>query len=133
MNYAEFRRRVTAYRRPTGRTQAHLARLIGLHPHVLSHKLHATDGSRLTHVEIKDILRVLASWQSFTTTADVVDLLALMDLGPGAFSSVEWAFPPFQSLGADVSLGSAASAPRMIPTAERSELTDSPLRVATLP
>src|SRR4029077_912239 len=110
-----------------------LARLIGLHPHVLSHKLHATDGSRLTHVEIKGILRTLASWQSFTTMADVVDLLALMDLGPGAFSAIEWTLPPFQSLSGDGSLGSAAGPPRTIPAAERSDLADPVLRLAPLP
>jgi predicted ATPase len=114
MDSDEFRRRLTAYRRPTGRTQADLAHAIGLNPQWLSHKLNLTDGSRLTHPEVKRIIRTLAEWQSFTAPAEIVELLALMGLGPGTFTDAEWASPPFQSLAGD-RIGAGHEQPRPNP------------------
>ena len=98
MNLAAFRAAVDAYRRPTGRTQQELARAVGIHPKRLSHKLHGTDRSVLTHEDVRSIVRVLAAWQALQTQAQAVDLLGLMDLGYSSFSPAEWTSPPFAQL-----------------------------------
>ena len=94
MDLAAFRTNVQAYRRPTGRAQKELARALGLHPNVLSHKLHGSDGAALTHLEVKGIVRTLAAWQAISTQAEALDLLGLMGLGRSSFPAEEWNAPP---------------------------------------
>jgi non-specific serine/threonine protein kinase len=113
MDLAAFRAAVDGYRRPTGHSQQELAGALGLHPNVLSHKLHASDGAALRHDEVRGIVRVLAAWQALATRAQAVELLGLMDLGPSSFSSQEWAAPPLAHLEAD-----AAPAPTSRATAQ---------------
>ena len=62
MDPTAFRVALEGYRRPSGHSQQELARALGLHPNVLSHKLHGSDGATLRHDEVRDIVRVLASW-----------------------------------------------------------------------
>ena len=101
MSLDEFRARVQAYRRAIGITQQQIARELGLNPTVLSHKLHATDGMRLTHQEVKAIVRLLAARQAIIRCSQVVDLLDLMDLKPSLFDEGEWASPPLNALEPD--------------------------------
>ena len=58
---AAFREAVRARRRAAGRTQQQLARRVGVHPDVLSHKLHAR-GAVLTSADVTAIVTVLAGW-----------------------------------------------------------------------
>ena len=55
--------------RPAGRSQQELARRLGLHPSVLSHKLRGAEGYVLTHAEVKAIVKTLAEWQAITKAA----------------------------------------------------------------
>jgi predicted ATPase len=98
MNLAAFRAAVAGFRRPTGHSQQELATALGLHPAVLSHKLHGSDGAALRHDEVRGIARTLAAWQAVTTRAQVVELLGLMDLRPTSFTSAEWTSPPLSQL-----------------------------------
>lgn len=58
----EFREAVRVHRRAVGRTQQQLARSIGLHPDVLSHKLHGRDNAVLTTPDVIGIATTLAGW-----------------------------------------------------------------------
>src|SRR5579864_2860482 len=98
MDLAAFRDGINGYRRLTGHSQQELARELGLHPDVLSHKLHATDGAVLHHADVRGIVRVLAAWHALTMRAQAVHLLGLMDLGPHTFSTQEWDAPPLNTL-----------------------------------
>lgn len=57
-----FREAARERRRAAGRTQQQLARAIGLHPDVLSHKLHERGGAVLTTAEVTAIVTTLAGW-----------------------------------------------------------------------
>src|SRR6476660_1287306 len=94
----EFRARINAYRRPTGVPQTALASELGLHPNVLSHKLNGISGSRLTHQEVRQIIKALAAWEAISSRAEAEELLALMDLKPGTFTSQDWNSPPLNRL-----------------------------------
>src|SRR5215469_2993077 len=98
MDLAAFRAAVDGYRRPTGHAQQELAGALGLHPKVLSHKLHGNDGAALRHDEVRGVVRALAAWHALQTRAEAVKLLALMDLGPNSFSPAEWGAPPLAGL-----------------------------------
>jgi predicted ATPase/Tfp pilus assembly protein PilF len=93
-----FRTQVQSYRRDVGITQKQLAHALGLNPSVLSHKLNESDGMRLTHPEIKQIVKLLATWQAITTCTQAVALLESATLKSSAFSAEEWAQPPLKSL-----------------------------------
>src|SRR5919199_3936573 len=98
MDLDVFRAQIGAYRRRAGRTQQELARDLGLHPKVLSHKLHGSDGAYLTHEQGKGIIRVLAAWQAITDRAQAVELLSLLGLSQESFTQQEWAAPPLSRL-----------------------------------
>src|SRR5689334_17235168 len=98
MQLAAFRAALSGYRRPTGHGQQELAQALGLHPAVLSHKLHGSDGAALRHDEVRGIVRTLAEWHAFETRAQAVELLELMGLGSNQFSAAEWAAPPLADL-----------------------------------
>jgi predicted ATPase len=120
MDLQTFRAAVDSYRRPTGHTQRELASALGLHPNVLSHKLHGNDGASLRHDEVRGIVRVLAAWQALTTRAQAIDLLALMDLGPNSISTADWVASPLAQLdpGSDVPpVWRAAARPLLRPAA----------------
>ena len=89
------------YRRVIGVSQQQIARELGLNPTVLSHKLHETDGMRLTHAEVKAIVMLLAAQQAFTRRSDVAQLLGLVNLKSNAFDDSEWASPPLNTLEND--------------------------------
>ncbi len=84
--------------RAAGRTQQQLARAIGLHPHVLSHKLHERDAATLTRPEVVSIVITLVGWGATGSKADAVALLALMGLPPDAIPAESWAAKPLALL-----------------------------------
>lgn len=98
MSLDQFREKVQAYRRAAGQSQKQIAYEIGLNPHVLSHKLNASDGMCLNHPEVKRIIKVLAHWQVLISRQEVLDMLHLMKMPPHAFSTDEWKTPPLSYL-----------------------------------
>jgi predicted ATPase len=96
-----FREAVREHRRAVGRTQQQLARSIGLHPDVLSHKLHASDNAVLTMLDVIGIATTLAGWGALVTRADAQALLDLMDVPPHAIPAAAWSAPPLAGLRAD--------------------------------
>lgn len=98
MSLDTFRSKVQQYARFAGRTQKQIAHAIGLHHCVLSHKLNATDGMLLNHLDIKQIIRTLAHWQAIMTQQQAVDLLENMQLRRSMFSTDEWCVPPLSQL-----------------------------------
>jgi predicted ATPase len=94
----EFREAVRAHRRAVGRTQQQLARSIGLHPDVLSHKLHGRDNAVLTTPDVIGIATTLAGWGALVSRADVYALLGLMDVPPHAIPVAAWSGPPLAAL-----------------------------------
>ena len=65
-----FRQALRERLRVVGRTQQQLARAIGLHPHVLSHKLHERDAAALTTPEVVSIVVTMAGWGGVGSKAD---------------------------------------------------------------
>ena len=88
--------------RAVGCTQQQLARAIGLHPHVLSHKLHERDSSALSGAEVVSIVVTLAGWGGIASKADAHALLALMALPPEAIAAEAWAAKPLVLLRENV-------------------------------
>jgi predicted ATPase/Tfp pilus assembly protein PilF/DNA-binding XRE family transcriptional regulator len=117
-----FRQAVRERRRAAGRTQQQLARAIGLHPHVLSHKLNERDGAVLTVPEVIAIVITMASWGGVGSRDEVSALLALMAVPPQAIPAQAWGTAPLADLPqagpAAVSPGLAgvSSKPAAIPT-----------------
>jgi predicted ATPase len=109
-----FRQAVREHRRVVGRTQQQLARSIGLHPDVLSHKLNGRDNAVLTTPDVIGIATTLAGWGALVTRADVRTLLDLMEVPPHAIPAAAWAAQPLAALRAGheaARAGSAAPAP----------------------
>ena len=96
-----FREAVREHRRAVGRTQQQLARSIGLHPDVLSHKLHGRDNAMLTTPDVIGIVTTLADWGALVSRADVHALLDLMEVPPHAIPAAAWSAPPLAALRAD--------------------------------
>ena len=93
-----FRQALRERLRVVGRTQQQLARAIGLHPHVLSHKLHERDAAALTTPEVVSIVVTMAGWGGIGSKADALALLALMALPPEAIPAESWAAKPLARL-----------------------------------
>ncbi len=93
-----FRQALRERLRVVGHTQQQLARAIGLHPHVLSHKLHERDGAALTTPEVISIVATMAGWGGVSSKADVLALLALMGLPPEVIPAETWAAKPLARL-----------------------------------
>ena len=93
-----FREALRERLRATGFTQQQLARAIGLHPHVLSHKLHERDASTLTTPEVVSIVVTLAGWGGVGSKADALALLALMGLPGEAIPAASWVAKPLARL-----------------------------------
>jgi predicted ATPase len=81
-----------------GRTQQQLARAIGLHPDVLSHKMNGRDGAVLTTADVIAIVTVLAEWGALAGQADATELLSLMAVPPRAVPAAAWTRPPLAAL-----------------------------------
>ena len=133
-----FREALRAHRRAVGRTQQQLARSIGLHPDVLSHKLHGRDNAILTTTDVIAIATTLAGWGALVTEADVHELLKLMAVPPHAIPAAAWAAPPLAALrgepapvnGRPPSGAGTAAWPgpaQAEPVPQRSRLTPAPL------
>src|SRR6266568_7057977 len=75
-----FREKVAAARRQTGRLQRELADALGIDAQVLSRKLHGAKQSFLTHAEVKQIIKALATWDAISTQDEAIELLTLMGL-----------------------------------------------------
>ncbi|HEY2579340.1 MAG TPA: tetratricopeptide repeat protein [Streptosporangiaceae bacterium] len=96
-----FREAVRTHRRAVGRTQQQLARSIGLHPDVLSHKLNARDNAVLTTPDVIGIATTLAGWGALVNRADLHALLDLMEVPQHAVTAAAWAAAPLAALRAD--------------------------------
>ena len=99
-NLREFREKVRERRRAVGRTQQQLARSIGLHPDVLSHKLNGRDHALLTTPDVIGIAVTLAGWGALLSRADVYELLDLMEVPRHAVPAASWSAPPLADLPA---------------------------------
>jgi predicted ATPase len=140
-----FRETVREHRRAVGRTQQQLARSIGLHPDVLSHKLHGRDNAVLTTPDVIGIATTLADWGALVTRADVYALLDLMEVPPHAISAAAWSVPPLAVLRADddgdraprTAPGPVVPAQALVPSSEpvvqRLRVTPAPLPVPATP
>src|SRR5437870_11101473 len=98
MNTEHFREQVRHYRTSTGKTQEELAKVLGLNPQVLSHKLHGVRNAHLTHREVKAIVTMLVEWGAMTKQAEARDLLELMACPD--FLPAEWDASPLMRLEA---------------------------------
>ena len=96
-----FREVVREHRRAVGRTQQQLARSIGLHPDVLSHKLNSRDNAVLTSQEVVAVATTLAAWGALVTRNDMYALLTMMEVPPQAVPAAAWSAPPLAALRAD--------------------------------
>jgi predicted ATPase len=126
-----FREAVREHRRMVGRTQQQLARSIGLHPDVLSHKLHGRDNAMLTMLDVIGIATTLAGWGALVTRADVHALLDLMDVPPHAVPAAAWSAPPLAGLRAESETAAARRPPG--PAAHRLRVTPVPLPAPATP
>jgi hypothetical protein len=96
-----FREAVKRHRRAVGHTQQQLARSIGLHPDVLSHKLNGRDNAVLTAPDVVGIVMTLADWGALVTREDVYALLDLVEVPPHAIPDAAWSQPPLATLRVD--------------------------------
>jgi predicted ATPase len=104
MDVAAFGGRVQESLRGSGYTQKDLAGALGLHPKVLSRKLHGNEDAHLTQIEVRRIITTLASWQAISTQDEAHQLLALAQMQPSSFSIDEWQSPPLSQLVAKKSV-----------------------------
>lgn len=93
-----FREKVSAGRRRAGRLQKELADALGIDAQVLSRKLHGIKHTFPTRVEVKQIIKTLATWDAITTQVEAIELLALMGLRAESFSDEEWNAAPLKRL-----------------------------------
>jgi predicted ATPase/DNA-binding XRE family transcriptional regulator len=118
-----FRAAVRQYRRAVGRTQQQLARSIGLHPDVLSHKINGNDHAVLTTADVIGIVTTLASWGAVGTKADLLALLDLVEVPSHAIPGAAWSVPPLAGLrdaGDDVAASRPLSSAARAQTAGKS-------------
>jgi predicted ATPase len=109
---ARFRELVRAHLRVAGHTQQQLARAIGRHPDVLSHKMNGSDSAVLTAEDVVAIVTVLADWGVLATRAEAEQLLALMVVPPHAITAQAWSARPLAALRADGPPSRIAPVPR---------------------
>ncbi len=117
-----FRDRVRSARRSVGRTQQQLAREIGLHPNVLSHKLNGSAGTVLNSREALAIVTTLAGWGGIDSRRDAEDLLDLAAVSPAVVAAQAWEKSPLGDLRtkaspADPPAGTPAEEPAATPAA----------------
>jgi hypothetical protein len=111
MTNPEFLAKLKAYLRISGYSQKMLAVELGLRFEVLNRKLSASGRGYLTRPEVKQIIVILAKWQAFNTTSQVVELLDLLDLPANFFTQNEWQTYPLNQL----EIEKKASKPKPIP------------------
>ena len=85
-----FRQAVRVKLRAAGRTQQQLAREMGLHPDVLSHKINGRDGSVLTARDAVALIATLAAWGAISTQREADDLLRLGAVPTQLVSTQPW-------------------------------------------
>jgi predicted ATPase len=124
-NLREFREAVKKHRRAVGHTQQQLARSIGLHPDVLSHKLNGRDNAVLTAQDVVGIIITLAGWGALVTREDVYALLDLVEVPPHAIPDASWSQPPLATLRAD---HDDAAVSRAVPAYPRVVVVDAAAR-----
>jgi predicted ATPase len=107
MDLALFSKKLQHYCRLTANSQKTLAHELGLHPSVLSHKLHGDVHRILTQAEVKAIIKILAKWEAITSQEEAVELLALVNCP--SFTVQEWRTPPLNQLTAFRSAQQASS------------------------
>jgi len=95
-----------------GRTQQQLARAIGLHPDVLSHKMNASDNAVLTTGDVIAIVTVLADWGALAFREEAEQLLGLMAVPPRAITEQAWSASPLGTLREDQPPARVAPAPQ---------------------
>ena len=78
MNTDRFREQVRSYRTLTGKTQEELAKVLGLNPQVLSHKLHEIRNAHLTHREVKAIVTTLVAVTTYFVTLNLNNLIFIL-------------------------------------------------------
>lgn len=105
-----FRAELRARRRAVGRTQQQLARAVGLHPDVLSHKLNGSDGAVLTVADAVGLVTVLAGWGTVASREEAEQLLILAGAARQTIAVQAWASPVLAALPAGEGV-SAPSAP----------------------
>ena len=94
MTAGELSEGIKACLQASGYTQKELAAELGLHPKVLSRKLHKSGTAYLTHQEIRRIVLTLVEWRAISTQDEVLQLLELAGVEPTIFSANEWRTPP---------------------------------------
>ncbi|HEX2913169.1 MAG TPA: ATP-binding protein [Chloroflexia bacterium] len=95
---ANFREKVREYRLLVSRTQTQLADYLNLDYTELSNRLNATKKARLSHANVRAIIRALAEWGAISTQAQACELLDLMNTP--YFEEVDWQAPPLSRLKA---------------------------------
>lgn len=91
-NLELFRNKVREYRILAHHNQADLALYLGIDYTELSNRLNAYKRTRLTHENVRAIVRALAEWKAITTQSQAIELLDLM--AAPYFDQVDWqAFP----------------------------------------
>lgn len=98
MSVEVFSKSVQRYLRNRGYTQQQLASELGLHPKVLSRKMHSSGKAHLTHREVQHIITILAGWQAITTRDEALHLLTEAGLDATIFDPSEWLAPPLNKL-----------------------------------
>ncbi len=98
MNTGAFGECVQEFLRASGYTQKELAEEIGLHPKVLSRKLHNSGKAYFTHLEVHRIVITLARWWAISSKDEAIQLLELAHMRPNYFSSEDWQRPPLNKL-----------------------------------
>lgn len=98
MDLTKFRLAVQQYRHFSQTSQSELAATLGIQLSVLSRKLSGSGNARLTHPEIKQIVKTLAEREAFSTKAGAIELLELAGLQANSFSLDEWQSSPLDRL-----------------------------------
>lgn len=97
-----FAAKVQEYRRASGRSQKELAEALALHPKVLSRKLSPNSDAFLTHQEIKQVIKTLATWRAIVAQSEAIELLEIMGLTYDSFDAAEWEAEPLSKLHTDL-------------------------------
>ena len=136
---AGFRAEVRERCRAAGRTQQQLARAVGLHPNVLSHKLHQR-GALLNAADVTAIVTTLAGWGTVGSAAEARGLLALMGVPEHAIPVQAWTTGPLGALPDDppaaaptVRAGEATAEPALATKPPGRRLAPDPLPVPLTP
>src|SRR3954468_16229881 len=91
-----FRLKVREYRLLVNRNQSDLASYLNLDYNELSNRLNDHKNARLSHDNVRAIVRAMAEWGAITTQAQAEELLEMM-LCPH-FDPVDWQAKPLANL-----------------------------------